>query len=306
MDEKFKKHAMYQTQLENDNQKLIYEVELLKDMIEENEELITELRRQFKEKSRELDFERRAKKDLQTDFNRLKEILKQRDALIENSGLILYTDNEVKKKVQQANTSTTNSSTPVMMKDETPVKTPATNKNNVSPITALQANSANVTSLSNQLEELNNEIRSVLPAALVSPATAKLLDTLGEGTIDDKLRQLLSEKQELKETTARLLSEVEKERNRSSQLERRLLENTSKMIDSQDASHDLHELQSKFIPTLSSRDGFILNDFALGQYTKEINDLKMKLQKIEHENIIIKQDVSLCGFKFEHLFYLTS
>jgi len=29
-----------------------------------------------------------------------------------------------------------------------------------------------------------------------------------------------------------------------------------------------------------------------GQYTKETNELKMKIQKIEHENIIIKQDVS--------------
>ena len=29
-----------------------------------------------------------------------------------------------------------------------------------------------------------------------------------------------------------------------------------------------------------------------GQYTKETNELKMKIQKLEHENIIIKQDVS--------------
>lgn len=52
MEEKFKKHAMFQTQLENDNQKLIYEVDLLKDLIEEHQELIIELRRQFKEKSK--------------------------------------------------------------------------------------------------------------------------------------------------------------------------------------------------------------------------------------------------------------
>lgn len=43
---------MFQTQLENDNQKLIYEVDLLKDLIEEHQELIIELRRQFKEKSK--------------------------------------------------------------------------------------------------------------------------------------------------------------------------------------------------------------------------------------------------------------
>lgn len=52
MEEKFKKHAIYQAQFENDNQKLLYEVDLLKDLIEEHEELIIELRRQFKEKSR--------------------------------------------------------------------------------------------------------------------------------------------------------------------------------------------------------------------------------------------------------------
>jgi hypothetical protein len=52
MEEKYKKHAIYQTQFENDNQKLLYEVDILKDLIEEHEELIIELRRQFKEKSR--------------------------------------------------------------------------------------------------------------------------------------------------------------------------------------------------------------------------------------------------------------
>ncbi len=52
MEEKYKKHAIYQTQFENDNQKLLFEVDILKDLIEEHEELIIELRRQFKEKSR--------------------------------------------------------------------------------------------------------------------------------------------------------------------------------------------------------------------------------------------------------------
>ncbi len=52
LEEKYTKHAVYQTQFENDNQKLLYEVDILKDLIEEHEELISELRRQFKEKSR--------------------------------------------------------------------------------------------------------------------------------------------------------------------------------------------------------------------------------------------------------------
>jgi hypothetical protein len=238
MDEKFKKHAMYQTQIENDNQKLIYEIELLKDMIEENDELIIELRRQFKEKSRELEFEKRSKKDLQTDFNRLKEILKQRDALIENSGLILYTDNEVKKKVMNISNSNNDSKSNLNSSFQSPVSNNNNSNNSSSANTLTNSNNNNV--------NLDNEIRSVLPAALVSPATAKLLDTLGEGTIDDKLKMLLSEKQELTETNNRLMNEIEKERSRVSILERRLADNTNKLLDNQESSHDLHEIQSIF------------------------------------------------------------
>ena len=239
MEEKYKKHAIFQTQFENDNQKLLYEVDLLKDMLEEHEELIIELRRQFKEKSRELDYQKRSYKDLQTDFTRLKEILKQRDALIEDSGLVLYTDNETKKKVNAINStsSTTNSKTKQQ-----------------------------------QQQSENDEIKSVLPAALVAPETAKLLDMLGEGTIDDKLRRLIYEKQELKEQNGRLRNEIEDERAKIVQLEKKIVESASKAHDTQESNHDLHEIQR--------------------QYTKEINDLKMKLQKLEHENIVIKQDVS--------------
>jgi hypothetical protein len=83
MEEKHKKHAMYQTQLENDNQKLIYEVDNLKDLCEEYEELLIELKRQFKDKSRDYEHQKREYKDLFADFNRLKDIIKQRDKLIE-------------------------------------------------------------------------------------------------------------------------------------------------------------------------------------------------------------------------------
>jgi hypothetical protein len=82
---------------------------------------------------------------------------------------------------------------------------------------------------------------------LVAPETAKLLDLLGEGTIDDKLRKLLSEKQELKEHNSRLLVEIEEERAKSSNLEKKLLANASKLQSNQEASQDLHEIQSNFL-----------------------------------------------------------
>jgi hypothetical protein len=183
---------------------------------------------------KELDFERRSKKDLQTDFNRLKEILKQRDALIENSGLVLYTDNEVKAAA----------------KTKLDGKPPLASSSSSSTISTPVASAVTH-------DDLNNEIRSVLPAALVSPATAKLLDTLGEGTIDDKLKMLLSDKQELKETNNRLMSEIERERARNEKLEKRLIESTSKMMDNQEASQDLLDMQSRLF------EHFVKNEFSI-------------------------------------------
>lgn len=92
-----------------------------------------------------------------------------------------------------------------------------------------------------------NEIKSVLPAALVAPETAKLLNLLGEGTIDDKLRKLLNEKQDLTEHNNRLISEIEEERNRANALEKKLIANASKLLDNQESSQELHEIQSDLI-----------------------------------------------------------
>ena len=197
--------------------------------------------------AQELDQQRRANKDLQTDFGRLKEILKQRDSLIQESGLVLYTDNEKTR-----------------------------------------------TGGGDGDDEL---IKSVLPAALVTPETAKLLDMLGEGTIDDKLHKALLDKRELADVNARLQSELDDERERSAQLEKKLATSVSKIQSTQESSQDLHEMQRNPIEHKSHSQVYLsflrVNcKTNLGLYTKEINELKLRFQKIEHENIIIKQDVS--------------
>ena len=160
-----------------------------------------------------MDCQKRSYKDLQTDFVRLKEILKQRDELIEDSGLVLYTDNENKKNSDTSKTS-------------------------------------------------SNEIRSVLPAALVSNETAKFLNMLGEGTIDDKLHRLLNEKQELKDQNSRLQTELEDERCKTAQLEKKLTEKANKINETQETSQEIHEIQSKQLNSLSTF-SFILNTFYL-------------------------------------------
>lgn len=166
---------------------------------------------------KELDCQKRANKDLQTDFARLKDILKQRDALIEDSGLVLYTDYDtttVKPSQQQG----------AQKKPPTPGSL-----SKVSGDTPL------------------SEMKSVLPAVLVGPETAKLLDQMGEGTIDDKLRRLFAEKQELKELNSKIMAELEDERDKRCELEKKLIASTHKVLDSQESNQELQDIQSTAI-----------------------------------------------------------
>lgn len=141
--------------------------------------------------------------------------MKQRDDLIENSGLILYTDDENRE-------------------------------------VALQ------------------QVKSILPAALLSPETATLLDSLGDGTIDDKLRKLLDDKGKFREQINKLNSDLEDEKFKCSQLERKLQQSISKLSDTKDSSLELQEMQRN--------------------YNKEINELKLKAQRLEHDNFLLKEE----------------
>ncbi len=96
------------------------------------------------------------------------------------------------------------------------------------------------------MHEHIGEIKSVLPAALISPETGKLLDMMGEGTIDDKLRKLLDTKHELKEANNKMKAELEEKEIKITNLEKKIAHNVSKIQDSQEQANDLHELQSKF------------------------------------------------------------
>ena len=86
-----------------------------------------------------------------------------------------------------------------------------------------------------------------MPAALVAPETAKLLDTLVDGTIDDKLKKLLNDKIEYKEQINKLKSDLEDERIRTASLEKKLAHSNSKLNDSHDSSQSLQDIQSTFL-----------------------------------------------------------
>ncbi|XP_067417046.1 leucine-rich repeat flightless-interacting protein 2 isoform X14 [Emydura macquarii macquarii] len=92
VEEKFKKAMVSNAQLDNEKNNLIYQVDTLKDVIEEREEQMAEFYRENEEKSKELERQKHMCNVLQHKMDELKEGLRQRDELIEKHGLVIIPD----------------------------------------------------------------------------------------------------------------------------------------------------------------------------------------------------------------------
>lgn len=88
-EEKFRKAMISNAQLDNEKSSLTYYVDKLHDDIEESEEYFHQMQREYKHKAREYDQLSRDYKSIEQENNILKEILRQRDQLIEENGLVL-------------------------------------------------------------------------------------------------------------------------------------------------------------------------------------------------------------------------
>ncbi|XP_023410611.1 leucine-rich repeat flightless-interacting protein 2 isoform X3 [Loxodonta africana] len=89
VEEKYKKAMVSNAQLDNEKNNLIYQVDTLKDVIEEQEEQMAEFYRENEEKSKELERQKHLCSVLQHKMEELKEGLRQRDELIEKHGLVI-------------------------------------------------------------------------------------------------------------------------------------------------------------------------------------------------------------------------
>ncbi|XP_023391885.1 leucine-rich repeat flightless-interacting protein 2 isoform X10 [Pteropus vampyrus] len=92
VEEKYKKAMVSNAQLDNEKNNLIYQVDTLKDVIEEQEEQMAEFYRENEEKSKELERQKHMCSVLQHKMDELKECLRQRDELIEKHGLVIIPD----------------------------------------------------------------------------------------------------------------------------------------------------------------------------------------------------------------------
>ncbi|KAK0057897.1 leucine-rich repeat flightless-interacting protein 1 [Biomphalaria pfeifferi] len=82
LEDKYKAAMMTSAQLDNEKQSFVYQVELLKDQLEEQDEGYTELQREHKEKCREYEFMKRDLKSMEHELNILKQQLEIKDKLI--------------------------------------------------------------------------------------------------------------------------------------------------------------------------------------------------------------------------------
>ncbi|XP_024280137.1 leucine-rich repeat flightless-interacting protein 2 isoform X13 [Oncorhynchus tshawytscha] len=89
VEEKYKKAMVSNAQLDNDKTNLVYNVDTLKDVIEEMEEQMAEMRRETEDKSKELERQKHTCTVLQHKQMELKEGIRQRDELIEKHGLVI-------------------------------------------------------------------------------------------------------------------------------------------------------------------------------------------------------------------------
>ncbi|KAM9395240.1 leucine-rich repeat flightless-interacting protein 2 isoform 9-T14 [Salvelinus alpinus] len=89
VEEKYKKAMVSNAQLDNDKANLVYNVDTLKDVIEEMEEQMAEMRRETEDKSKELERQKHTCTVLQHKQVELKEGIRQRDELIEKHGLVI-------------------------------------------------------------------------------------------------------------------------------------------------------------------------------------------------------------------------
>ncbi|XP_053321925.1 leucine-rich repeat flightless-interacting protein 2 isoform X6 [Spea bombifrons] len=92
VEDKYKKAMVSNAQLDNEKSNLVYQVDTLKDVIEEMEEQMAEYHRENEDKSKELERQKHTCSILTHKLEELKEGIRQRDELIEKHGLVIIPD----------------------------------------------------------------------------------------------------------------------------------------------------------------------------------------------------------------------
>ncbi|XP_068184310.1 leucine-rich repeat flightless-interacting protein 2 isoform X10 [Antennarius striatus] len=190
VEDKYKKAMVSNAQLDNDKANLIYQVDTLKDVIEEMEEQMSEMKRELEEKSKELERQKHTCTVLQHKQEELKEGIRQRDELIE----ALERQKEYFDCIRNERDELRDELADIKGKAKTGEK---------HGLVIIPDGTPN--------GDVNHELQSSA-ITVVSQEAAQLLESAGEGPLDVRLRKLAEEKDELLAQIRKLKNQLEEER----------------------------------------------------------------------------------------------
>lgn len=219
LEEKYKTAMMSSAQLDNEKQSLVYQVELLKDQLEEQAESYVELQREYKDKCRDLEMKKRELQAAEVELKALREANDYKDRLIAESGLTIVAAENGELALERTNES------------------PSTN----GPVST--------------------------GAVLLSAEAMDLLNKSSQGSLDDKVKALASEKKKLMEEIKRLHNLLDDEQTKSKKTE-----DSAKIPQINGPEMQLYEIQR--------------------EASKQIHDYKFKLQKAEQDIATLEGMVS--------------
>ncbi|XP_038137333.1 leucine-rich repeat flightless-interacting protein 2 isoform X2 [Cyprinodon tularosa] len=277
VEEKYKKAMVSNAQLDNDKGNLIYQVDTLKDVIEEMEEQMAEMRRELDEKSKDLERQKHTCSVLQHKQEELKEGIRQRDELIEES-------QRTQTKLDGLTREVFDLQETINWKDKK--------------IVALERQKEYFDCIRNERDELRDELADIKAKSkagekhglviisegtpngdvnheppssgitLVTQEAAQVLESAGEGPLDVRLRKLAEEKDELLAQIRKLKIQLEEEKQKHSKV------GDAGVGESLENGTDLHFIEMQ-------RDA-----------NRQISEYKFKLSKAEQEMGTMEQNIS--------------
>ncbi|XP_063308116.1 leucine-rich repeat flightless-interacting protein 2 isoform X2 [Pelobates fuscus] len=225
VEDKYKKAMVSNAQLDNEKSNLVYQVDTLKDVIEEMEEQMAEYHRENEDKTKELERQKHSCSILTHKLEEFKEGIRQRDELIEENKVIKQKIDSLTKEVYDLQET-------VNWKDKK--------------IGALERQKEYFDCIRNERDELRDELADmrektkkhglvIIPdgtpngdinhepmvgaITVVSQEAAHVLESAGEGPLDVRLRKLAEEKDELVSQIRKLKLQLDEERQKNTKID---------------------------------------------------------------------------------------
>jgi len=183
LEEKFRKAMVANAGLDNEKSQLIYQVELLKDQLEESEEQQSVVTKELREKNREFQLLKRSHAETQRAVQLLQAQLDEQTRLLSERGMVLVGNEDEEVTCEEQDRANANGYFDHELKPD---------------------------------EDQEKRTR-----AIVSSETASILDGLGKGPLDVRIRRLAEQRDDLNDSVRRLKLDLEEERQRGARLEKK-------------------------------------------------------------------------------------